>query len=213
MSTSRHDTLHLLRRWQSGDQRALDALITRHLPWIAAQVRRQVGVQLRARAETQDLVHDAVIEVMRDGPRFEVSDEHAFRGLLARIVANTLRDRARFEGRQRRSAGREWGGVADTVLSLDTPGTAGQRPSQAAARDEEVAWVRLALELLAPEDRDVIWLREFEELEFAQVGARLGTGADAARMRFHRALPRLASRVAQLRSGAVRQALTEADGG
>ena len=77
------------------------------------------------------------------------------------------------------------------------------RPSEAASRREDTEWVRLALELLPAADRDVLRLREWEKLSFEQVGERLGVGANAARMRFARALPKLADKVAALRRGVV----------
>ena len=61
--------------------------------------------------------------------------------------------------------------------------------------------MRLALELLEPEDRQVLLLRQWQELEFAAVGARMGLSEDAARMRFQRALPKLAKKLEALRSG------------
>ena len=36
-------TLELLRRWRTGDQTALHALLERDLPWIRAQVHRRLG--------------------------------------------------------------------------------------------------------------------------------------------------------------------------
>ena len=51
------------------------------------------------------------------------------------------------------------------------------------------------------EDRDVIVLRQYDGLAFAEVAERVGLAENAARMRFQRALRRLARQVEQLRSG------------
>ena len=98
---------------------------------------------------------------------------------------------------------------SDTVLSLDPPVDTVTRPPQAAERDEQQAWVRLALEFLAPLDRETIWLHEWENLNFRQIGERLNISEDAARMRFQRALPKLAKRVQELQSGKVGDVLEE----
>ncbi|MEM7201023.1 MAG: sigma-70 family RNA polymerase sigma factor [Planctomycetota bacterium] len=203
--TEPRDTLALLRAWNAGSEAALGALLERHLHWIAAYVHRRLGKHLRAKAETQDFVQLAMIDFLRHGPRVEVADEDAFRGLLARIVENNIRDQLRYHHRQRRSPGREWGAVSDTCLCLHQREVT--RPSERVHRDEQAAYVRLALELLGPEDREVIWLREFQELPFADVAAQMGVKEDAARMRFARALPRLAAKVAQLRAQQLQTAL------
>ena len=60
---------------------------------------------------------------------------------------------------------------------------------------------RLDPELLEPEDRQVVMLRQWHEFEFAEIGQRMGLSEDAARMRFQRALPKLARKLEGLRRG------------
>jgi RNA polymerase sigma-70 factor (ECF subfamily) len=194
-------TLALLQRWHGGDPEALRELLRQHLPWIRERVHQRLGPALRRRGDTEDFLHEAVIELLRYTPRFLVGESDAFRRLLSRIVENMMRDQHEFFARQRRALAREDARLDDSVLCLDARARTATSPSQAAARSEERAWLRLALELLAPEDRDAIVLREYEQLPFAEVGARLGVAADAARMRFQRALARLAAAVEKLRRG------------
>ena len=196
-------TLHLLRRWHSGDQKALDALIERDLPWIRAIVSKRLGPLLRARGETEDYVQDAMVRALSYGPSFLVSDQDQFRALLARIVENTLRDQHDFHAAEKRGAKKQIAPRNDSVITLDPPAPTVQRPSKEADGREQEAFVRLALELLDPEDRKVILLREWEELGFPDVAARLGITESGARMRFNRALPKLAEKVRQLRSGGL----------
>ena len=49
-------------------------------------------------------------------------------------------------------------------------------------RSSRRAWVRLALEMLDPDDRNVVLWREYQDLSFAEIGARLQVGEDAARV-------------------------------
>lgn len=86
----------------------------------------------------------------------------------------------------------------------------GATPSAEVAAAEEAAIVRLALELLDPADRDVILLREWDGLSHAEVARRLGTSEDAARMRYSRALARLAGWIASVRRGTIERTLAEA---
>lgn len=194
------ETTDLLQRWHAGDARALEELLRRDLPWIEAFVRRRLGPLLRAKAETVDYVQDAVIEVLRYGPRFVCSDRERFRALLARIVENTLRDKHDWHRARRRAAEREAALPSESVLDLD--GSAAS-PSRICAQREREQWIRLALELIDPDERQVILLREWEQLSFEEIGRRLGCSEEAARKRFTRALPSLVERVRDLQSGRV----------
>jgi RNA polymerase sigma factor (sigma-70 family) len=210
--TESQNTIELLRGWHGGNRQALDELIRRNLGWMQRHVRRRLGEELRRAGDTQDFVQDAMIQVLEYGPRFEVADEDQFRRLLARIVENSLRGKHRHMRRDRRDVRRERDVESDTVLSLDPPQREVTRPSQYADHHEQVAWVRLALEFLKPADREVIWLHQYHELSFPEIGSRLGASEDTVRMRFHRALPRLAKKVAELQKGRFDAVLDEVPG-
>ncbi|MBL9077520.1 MAG: sigma-70 family RNA polymerase sigma factor [Planctomycetes bacterium] len=191
----------MLEAWHRGDTRALDRLVAREMPWLVALVQRRLGKLLRARHDTQDIVQEALLGTLRDGPRFVVDDRAHLRGLLAKIVENVIRREHEHLTAGRRDVRRDVRlPASDAIVSLRTksPFT---RPSRAAEADEERAWMRLALELLDPDDRDVIVLREYQGLPFLEVGKALGLGEDAARMRFGRALQRLGVALDRLRSG------------
>ena len=206
------DTLDLLRSWHGGDRRALDELIERNLPWVQEYVHRRLGDKLRRMGETLDFVQGAMIGVLEYGPQFEVSDEDQFRALVARIVENELRGQHRYMHRQKRDADRQQQLPSDTVLGLDPPAKSVTRPSERAHKREEEEWVRLALEFLPAQDQEALWLHEWEGLTFKVMGERLGVSEDAARMRFQRALPKLAVKVAQLQQGGLGNLLKEQAG-
>jgi DNA-directed RNA polymerase specialized sigma24 family protein len=54
---------------------------------------------------------------------------------------------------------------------------------------------------MEPADRQIIVLRQWDELEFSEIAARMGGSPDGARMRFQRALPKLALRIQRLQRG------------
>ncbi len=199
------ETLILLRRWHSGDGAAIEQLMARHLPWIRQQVRARMGDVLGARADADDVVQQAMVDVLRHGPRFTVDDVEHYRALLLRIVENTIRKQVRDAWRAKRDARRERDlPGSQSVVQLQADVT---QPSAAADRNEQRAWVRLALELLAAEDREIVLLRQWDGLEFADIGERLGVAPDAARMRFQRAVGRLAQTLKRLRSGELARLL------
>jgi len=212
------ETRELLLRWHDGDQAALLELVQQDADWIAARVRRRMGPLLRRRAETQDIVQNTLLQVLHDGPRFVLSDREQLRKLLACMVENVLRVEANHQQAQRRDVRREAvpravpAAGSQSVLSLDPP-AAVTRPSEAAGRQEQRDWVRLALELLEPEDRNVVLWREYHELPFGEIAQRLGVAEDAARMRYNRALPKLAKQLVRLRAGRLDAVLDERGAG
>jgi len=179
----------------------LDALVRDHLPWIELQVRRRLGPTVRTEVDTQDVVQEAFLDVLLHGPSFATADRERFRKLMARIVENNIRDRFRHMHRLKRDRQRRVGEASDSILELDPPAASVSSPSAHAVAAERREWVLLAVELLQPEDRDVLRLRDWHELEFADIGERMGISAEAARKRYHRALPRLAAKVIELRRG------------
>lgn len=197
-------------RMHSGDESALQQLIAEHLPWIEARVRRRLSPAVRREGDTQDFVQEALVEVLRDGPRFAVDNAAAFRALLARIVENTLIDRQRYMHRARRDRRRERPLPSGSVVMLDAPAANVTAPSAHAERSEQQDWLRLALELLGPDDREAIRLRDWHELSFAEAGERLGISEEAMRKRYHRALPKLARKLESLRTGTWRDGLDAA---
>jgi DNA-directed RNA polymerase specialized sigma24 family protein len=61
--------------------------------------------------------------------------------------------------------------------------------------------VRLGLELLDAEDRKILLAREYDDRSFVDIGDELGMTANAVRMRWVRAVARLADVLKQLRAG------------
>lgn len=197
------ETRDLLLRWHEGDQEAMSRLLQQELAFVTEQVRRRLGPQLRRHLETQDVVQQTMLHVLRSAPRFLLSDRGHLRGLLARMVENTLRSAAHHQQRQKRDVRREQTPAApagSTVLDLDAAGTATD-PGAAAAREDQRAWVQLALELLDVDDREVIEGRDYRDQSFAEIAAHLGEAEDTVRMRYRRALPRLAAALTRLRQG------------
>ncbi|MFO1031630.1 MAG: sigma-70 family RNA polymerase sigma factor [Planctomycetota bacterium] len=193
----------LLERWHRGDDQALAALVELHLPWLREHVQRRLGPFLRRHGEAEDYLQDAVLDFLRDAPRFQVRDGAQLRGLLARVVENTLRDKNDWFRAKRRDLARSATVPSDSVLALDPALQRSTTPSRDATRNEIRDWVRLGLELLEAEDRKVILAREYEDRSFVEIGAELGMTANAARMRWVRAVARLAEVMQQLKNGTL----------
>jgi RNA polymerase sigma-70 factor, ECF subfamily len=211
MAPAEAETRTLLRRWHGGDRDALAALLERHLPAIREHVHRRLGPLLRGRAETSDLVQEALLEFLVYAPRFEVADDATFQALLRRVAENVLRDKVEWYTARRRAVSRERPIANDTVLDLSLPSASGTSPTAAAARDEREAWVRFAMELLENGDREVLVLHDWDGLSFASIAQKLGISESGARKRYHLALVRASQILGELRRGNLAGLVTGKD--
>ena len=116
-------------------------------------------------------------------------------------MENVLRDKHDWFTARRRAIARERPLPADSVLYLNTDKGSDRTPSQSAQHHEEEAWIRLGMELLEPEDREVLVLHQWDHLPFTEVGKRLGISGKSAWQRHNRAVSCLAEKVGDLRRG------------
>ena len=75
----------------------------------------------------------------------------------------------------------------------EAAGWGAQSPEEGALRSERRALLARALAALAPEDREVLVLRDLEELTGEEAAAALGLSLAAVKSRLHRARQRLAA--------------------
>ena len=115
------ETRVLLENWQAGDRQSLDVLLERNLSWIRGRVQKRLGAFLRRKGDATDYVQETMVEVLSYGPRFVVSNQAAFRALLAKIIENVLRSSYSWHKAQRRSDDRARPLSRDSVLDLDPP--------------------------------------------------------------------------------------------
>lgn len=203
-------TRELLERWHGGDRSAAAELVERDRDWILARVRQARGPMLRNDAETADHFQDLMLEVLDYAPRFVVASQAQFRALIARMVDNLLIDRARWLERRRpvRPATRpDWAG--ESRLCLDPALGDSQGPAAQAERAEEIDWLRLGLEFLDPEERRVVHEHKLCGRSFVDLADEFGLQANTVRMRYNRAVLRLAGILRRLQAGGLDGLLAE----
>jgi RNA polymerase sigma-70 factor (ECF subfamily) len=176
----------VLRQALDGSDAALEALYARFGPRLLAFIRLKMGRGLRARLESRDILQATFLKSFEHLQDFEGSGARSLLGWLMRIAEHEIHDRADFHGRQLRDAQRE----EDIADHHDLRA----RTRSALSRviiDEQAERLETALAALTDPHRQVIVLRAFEELSFAEIGSRLGKSADACRMLYARAMTAL----------------------
>jgi len=192
---------------QTDHKEEINNIIKLHLPWIQNFVHKKLGAFRRSKADTGDIVQEATIQFLQYGPRVHLMDERQFRALLCKIVENVIRDKYDWFTACRRNLAKERPLPSDTILILDPTRSSQDTPSQIVQKHEEEAWLRLGLELLDPEKRQVIVLHHWEDMSFIKIGALLGISKDAARMRFVKALHLLNENVESIKKGGIEAVL------
>lgn len=162
------DEEYMARYVQTGDRDAFRVLFERYAPALAAFFRRVVGV-----ADPADLVQLTFLHVHRARNDFRIGQP--LRPWLYTIAANVGRDHARRRYRKPETLMGDPADVAPAINSLDPADPALQR----------------AIEDLAPRDREVVVLRWYGELSFAEIADVLGSTEAAVKARAKRALEQL----------------------
>ncbi len=156
----------LMLEFQRGSREALEELFARYREPLFGFFRRRL--HLRERAE--DLAQETFLAVIRGKARYE--GRASVRTYLYGIAMNLL--------------------AADRRKGIRTIPAATARHQDGT---EDALWVRQALEKLDAQDREILMLREYEQLSYSEIAAVLGTPLNTVRSRLFRARLELKSRL------------------
>jgi RNA polymerase sigma-70 factor, ECF subfamily len=183
----------LLQQAQAGSPDALNRLYERCSGRLLALIRLRLGKDLRGRLESRDILQATLLKSLEHLGDFKGDHTRSLMAWLARIAEHEIRDRADFQHRQMRDAAREEAIVDDAPIAALTRSALSR-----VILDEQAAQLEAALESLSDAHREIILLRKFEELSFADIGARLGKSEDACRMLLARAMTALTLRMSEI---------------
>jgi RNA polymerase sigma-70 factor (ECF subfamily) len=198
MSADPRTNEQLLDAARNGDEGALAVLVERHRGRLERMVRLRMDRRLQGRVDPADVVQEAYLAVRGKFPHHSADPRLPFFLWLRLEVGQKLVDVHRFHlGARMRDAGQEVSlhrGALPQVTSLSlAEHLLGKltTASRAAMRVELKLRVQEALNGMAPQDREVLVLRHFEELSNAEAAQVLGIKPSAAVNRYVRALKRL----------------------
>jgi RNA polymerase sigma-70 factor, ECF subfamily len=148
----------LMAEFQGGSREAFEELFARYRDPLYGFFRRRLDSRERA----EDLTQEAFLAVIRATARYE--PRALVRTYLYGIALKLL-------AAERRKLGRE------------------SPPAESVVEDasEEVLWVRQALEKLEAEEREILMLREYEQLSYAEIAELLRAPVNTIRSRLFRA--------------------------
>jgi len=156
----------LIVAFQQGDRDAFTELFERYRQSVYAFFRRRLANPARA----EELTQECFVALIENAARYE--PRASFRSYLYGIAMKLV-------WAERRKAGRE---VAEND-KLDTRSDA----AHADESPESSIWVRDALAKLDAAEREILMLREYEQLSYTEIGALMQTPVNTVRSRLFRA--------------------------
>jgi RNA polymerase sigma factor (sigma-70 family) len=192
MSRPMDSAAQLLERWQrEGDRDALDSLLRVEVLSLKEQLRTRGRTMLGTSASPSDVAQDAVLRLLslEEPPKFD--DPKAFRGYLWTSAWRLLLKRIRKPNLQ--------------VFRVDTTSSQGANAFVAqvtsgagsGGKDDGVAAVGLALNLMTDDERQVLKLVYFDDLKLEGAAQQLGVSKEAVNMRLVRARRKLAKKLSE----------------
>jgi len=150
----------LMQRLAGGERSAFEALFVRYRGPVWRFFRRRVSDPSRA----EELAQDTFVGVLSGASRYQ--GRSAFRSYLFGVAFNVLMD---------------WRRRTRSFETLDAE-------SAAASPDVDAGiWVRTALARLEPEDREILMLREYEQLSYQELSEVLTLPVNTVKSRLFRA--------------------------
>ena len=194
------ETQSLIVSAKLGNEGAVNNLFARYQSKILRIVRLRLhsGLRQKLRLQSMDVVQEVFLYAFQHLKDFEPKSQGHFLNWLAKKVEHYICDRLDYVGRAKREApvgevsmDQEIEPSTDTSqrkLQIKDDGTT---PSQFAVKQEREQLIDSLLDLLDPEQKELIIKRDFEELTFAEMGELLEKTEDAVRKQYCRAFKKL----------------------
>lgn len=180
---------------REGQGEALNALLDTYRNYLGFLAATGIDPALRGKVDGSDVVQEALVKAYRNFHQFRGTTEQEWLSWMRKILATCLADVHRRFSFAKREFGRERSleSILDRssqILRHLVP-AGGVSPVEGAEVHETSVFLADALAELGEDDREVVVLRNFHELDWGEVALRMGRSPDAVRMLWTRALQKL----------------------
>jgi len=190
MAHDKDAELALIARARKGDGDAYGQLVQANQDRIYASVLRQVRDEHKA----MDITQEAFIQAYRAIDTYE--DRARFSTWMYRIAMNLITSHYRHERAQKRG-----GSQTETSLNIEgmpEPGADQRSPDDAVAASDLGVLVRAAIDELDDEYRDVVVMRDLQDLSYEEIAETLKIAPGTVRSRLHRGREKLREKLKHL---------------
>jgi RNA polymerase sigma-70 factor (ECF subfamily) len=183
--------LEAIRKCRAGDREAFGDLVGRWQDRIYGAVYRMV----RDAETARDLAQETFVKAYTKLDSFQGGS--AFGTWLYAIALNQVRGEMRKRSAQKRHDPLSLDAIRDGAQGADTdPADPRETAPQRVVAAEQCALLREAIDGLDPEHREVVVLREFEDLSYEEIAEIVGVPVGTVRSRLFRARNELRDRLA-----------------
>lgn len=175
-----------------GEMAALAQIYEEHRSRLLEMVRRRIDPGLAVRLDAEDVLGEVYLEARRRWPRFRDQVDLPAYVWLYGIAKDCLLEAWRWNQRECRSLAREMPWPEQSSLQLGyglVQAHAGPLTQATAAELSER--IRDALKALRDDDREILWMRHYDDLSFRDISMTLGATENTVTVRYVRALRRL----------------------
>lgn len=190
MAHDKDAELALIARARAGDGDAYGQLVQANQDRIYASVLRQVRDEHKA----MDITQEAFIQAYRAIDTYE--DRARFSTWMYRIAMNLITSHYRHERAQKRG-----GSQTETSLNIEgmpEPGADQRTPDDLVAAGDLGVLVRAAIDELDDEYRDVVVMRDLQDLSYEEIAETLKIAPGTVRSRLHRGREKLRDKLKHL---------------
>jgi RNA polymerase sigma-70 factor (ECF subfamily) len=184
-----------IRLARDGEAGALGELLSTYRNYLRLVAVTCLDRQVQGKADPSDLVQETLLKAHQNFPKFRGTTEQEWITWIRQILVHNLADLRRRYSLQARHVARERSletmAERSSRMLRDLVQPKGTSPSASAARREHAVLLADALAEISPEDREVVVLRNFQELGWKEISELTGRSPDAARMLWTRALARV----------------------
>ena len=172
------DDFSLIKAIQSGDHQAFESLIRRY----QRQVANLIYVTMGNHDDVDDIAQEVFIRVYRSLPRFKF--DASFFSWIYRITMNLCIDEIR-KRKIRKVLSLDF--LTEDALEKSRKNKDQVMPSDSLLMDERRQVVQSALQRLKPEHREILVLREYNDLGYGEIAETLDISIEAVKSRIFRA--------------------------
>jgi RNA polymerase sigma-70 factor (ECF subfamily) len=164
---SRREEARLLARLRAGDERAFEALYSRHMPPVYRYALRMTGSE----ADADDVVQESFLVLLRHARGYD-PEQGELRSYLYGVARRMILHRL----------------PAEPAIEIEEAETAAvDDPLDQIEQAQRVALLRAAVAALPADYREVVALCDLEEMTYENAAALIGCAVGTVRSRLHRA--------------------------
>lgn len=192
------DVERLLLDARQGCAQALGTLLDTLRGYLLLVANADLNDELRTKCGASDLVQETFVRAQEGFRDFKGTTEAELRAWLRQILLHCRRNlHEAYRKTGKRDLRREVGpGVTgSSSVAAEELAANNLSPSGQAMASEEAGLVAEALANSPDDYREIVRLRNWENLSFEEIGHRVGCSAEAARKRWYRALQHLADQL------------------